>query len=149
MKNLKQIITVIAMSIFLLGSFNVKAQTKKRGIHIHFHIEIGRPKHNCRGLWICKGSVDGDINLRPNSKNEKFENSLIEVKTDKSGKKKAIIYLKDLQDKKFTGYFDGSGEKDIEIKGIGTIIAKKYQMFKSKVRKENNTYLYYVVLDLK
>ena len=107
---------------------------------IKLHLEIGRPRHDCLGLWICKGTFDVELGKAEN-KNEALV--IFENKT-----RTATLYFQNLDTKNNDLIFQGEGEDYVSFEKIGVIIPKNYQIISGQSKIDNIIYNYKVVMQL-
>lgn len=106
---------------------------------IKIHLEIGRPRHDCLGIWICKGTVDVELG-------RVTENAMFQFD---SKNKKAILYIQNSGETDVSKMiFEGEGEDYVSFGKFGTIISKNYELVLKPVKIDGILYNYVVVMDL-
>ena len=107
---------------------------------IKIHLEIGRPRHDCLGLWICKGTVDIEIGVL--KKITKTNEAVLEFDYKN---KKATLFIQNVNGK----VFEGNGEDSLSFERYGVVEAKNYDILPNTTKIDGVTYNYKVEMDLK
>jgi hypothetical protein len=107
---------------------------------IKIHLEIGRPRHDCLGLWICKGTVDIEIAVLEGI--AKTNQAVIEFDYRN---KKATLFIQNIDG----NVFEGNGEDSLSFEKYGVVLAKNYSILSKTVKIDGVSYNYSVEMDLK
>ena len=109
---------------------------------IKIHLEIGRPRRDCLGLWICKGTVDIEVGLR----SADVKNDALVMFDNKN--RTATLYVQNLDTKNSGLTFQGEGEDYVSFDKFGVIVPKNYEILPSQTKIDNILYNYKVVMQL-